>query len=99
MRARFPLLLLKNALTIGLNFFIKDYQRIVLEKLQASNFNYKMTPLRLFSEPSQTSKMELFVKIVHSFQSLIIFAENCQMSNWVLDAPLVFLKVFPATSL
>ena len=87
MRAGFLLLFFKNGLAIGLNFVRKDYQRIKLEELQASNFNNKKTPLRLFSEPSQTSEMELFVKIVNDIQSLTIFRRKlcvrCLTGFWM----------------
>ena len=43
-----------------------------------------------YSEPCQTSKMELIGKKVNSFQPLTIFA---RMFDWVLDTPLARLMM------
>ena len=48
------------------------------DKSLNNSFNYKkliLFPLA-YLEPSQTSKMELFMKIVNGFQQLIIFQKN-----------------------
>ena len=41
-----------------------------------------------YSEPCQTSRMELLGKITNSLQTLIIFAKNSKMFDRVLNTPL-----------
>ena len=43
--------------------------------------NIMLTP-ESHSEPSQTSKVELFVKIVNSSKSLIVFARSSILDDW-----------------
>ena len=45
-----------------------------------------------YSEPGQTSKMEIFAKIINLFHSLITFAKSSIL--WVLNAPLASLTYF-----
>ena len=46
-----------------------------------------------YSEPCQTSKMELFATIVKSFQPISIFSKNSILDIWqVLNEPLHITK-------
>ena len=61
----------------------------LLHLIQASA-QLNLYTMHSYSEPSQTSKMDLFFIIVNDFQPLTIFAKKF-MLHWVLNKPLAIV--------
>ena len=68
------------------NFFVEcDYMKVT-DHFQCLFVFFSKTPTSYwsgaYSEPSQISRMELFLKITNDFQPLTIFAENSVLDDW-----------------